>query len=991
MTWAIGGDLGSGYTPPLSPGIGGDLYPPAGQIAPFGFDAAEWGDALVGNKSAYPFGIYDLAFGQAIVSQTQSLAPSAFSADTYGVASVQNWVRYLTPAGIAGAIGNAAVFNVSLGVLASGWDSLVTGPAESPHSISYYRAVIETSGFDALATDSPAVTDGIRFLRPSPTLGEFGVQLVTNFQQTARPIGFRTDEFGTPEAGVSRTLLPFGFDGLRTGTTRVKDDRQSSAVEGIAGAFGLPAGRNYLNFLRPEPAALGGSFGGGTVFNRTQQVFVYWPADHVAGPVASPTFEMQDKQASPLGFDALRFAPLGPTVNLGYPPVEASAGMTAEFGFAMAAPRIRTVTTFGRSMDTVSKPLVANAAQSVTPVPFQADEHGRPEVLNLLQIIPRVIGISSLEMWTPFVAPRVRTLIPTGWFSFEAGRQHQLGLSPRYLLAFSISGAFGLASVQNRPVLTIGVRQDQPGTVGRPAAINRTRSVFPAGDRSDAHGTPDIRNYLMFLAMPGFEAMTPGVHAIGPRVREARPVAISGSIGFHRARLIPEPPQPQYVDVSGVEGSVGTGHFVVGTAISPAGFAELAFGTPAAAGDGIFPRGFNDLQMEGVHNVISYQTVFPFAIDELPEWGLGDAPRISPYTVWAPEGAPAQANINHPPGLSRPIGIQIGEGVITGGVVPEPFVSNWMRTVFHVSSDNVEFGNATLIQPSDSVARPLGFRGRWGFPFVLGGVQRRLMSGADTSAFGEADVSRPGDFNNTISPAGIAGEHGAPSVSGDPHDILPSGVESLLVSNFSWVSHEYPPFLMTGFDATQWGAAWVSTNPQVIHPFGWDSFVSEPVEIRDRMRVKARAFVSPFGFQAAAYGTAWVERGQRTVTAFSVFHNSVPAPRVQLRVAAEGIAPLIIPEPVVDQVEAGVLKAKGSAHEDFGLPAISAAIRAIGIAGQVGAVGVYNRLGPQGWSGAFGDALVSGDDDHTCGMLARGVRHVWNEDDAFGDAEVVNG
>jgi hypothetical protein len=990
------------------------------EAQPPGFDALEFPSPTVdlAIRLVQPFGIFELAFGATDVRSGQSFALSlGFDASAYGTANVQNFVRFLQPAGfVATTYGTALMELGAAGVFPEGWDSLAIGE----HAIDYYLALLAPEGIGELEFGDTFVADAIRLLRAEPPPNAtFGDAFISNRVRTVNPLGFRTDDFGTPAASFGIELLPFGFEPLAFGTALVKDDVQQAIPAPITGQFGLGTVRRQFEFVRPAPINQGAQWGDVDVFNRLQQVSVFWPLDHVAGPVSAPIVTLKDRQAFPFGFDALRFPFLGPSVQLGPPPIQAGAGVQTQFGQTLIADRVRTVFALGARHDQVNTPIVLNLALNFTPTPFDAALYGQPSVVNLWQFLPRVWVPEDLAFGSPFVAFGVRTLAPQGFFDFRPGMQHRVGRSPETVQPVGIPGQVGTPITIARPPIEIRTLQLQPHTeFGLQAVRNRNREVRPFSTTPDLYGLPDVQLRTRFLRPLGWDSFQSLTQEISFRLREVRPLAFSGTVGFHRVREFPEPPVLQYIEPNSIAAGEVERPTVRGNGIFPDGIAPGPFGTPSARGNTIQPQGWQSLEMADTRpDVISYQLIllgptpgFPGAEERgiaPPVWDLTNAPRISPYTVWAPTGAPQQAKDNHPPGLEEPIGIRVGQQLIVGGVVPNPMVSNFLRSIAarpvnwdpNIQDVTNRFGTPAVTDTGNRLVQPQGFRGRWGFPFVLGGDLRMFPLAFETQEFGFASVEAPNVGPRTAAASGfVATAYGTAFVSRSPGEVLPfgwlaedfGGIQSPFFTGL-WVSNEYPPFPMPGFEATEWGDARVSRNPETLHPFGWDSFVSEADDIRDAMRVRARTRIWPLGIDLLTFGSASATPFSRSIGAYSVFSGAVSIPSVQPVARAQGIEPPTIDAPVVDQVEAGILKAKGDDSAAIGHAIVRAAINAPSLIGEVGLPAVFYRLAPSGWTGEFGSALVTGDAGHTCGMQARGARHVWTEAETFGDAEVANG
>jgi len=933
-------------------------------------------------------GIYELAFGAPVVLSGQLfVSVPSIAPDVYGTAVVANGIPQLFPNGI---------------------DELAFGV----HAILNYRS----EAFPVWTMDDAYGTALVAFeVRAIAAQGfsdeASGTAFVSNYTQTAEVPGLPSLEIGGHEVGFEIELLPLGFESLAVGEHTVLDNTLYIAPPGVAGEIGLLEIRRAQEIVRPDGIAPADEFGDTAAFNLVQRVEVVWDPEFVAGPVSSPTVSNFTIEIFPLGFDGLRVPDFSDVIN-GRPPVEATLGVQTEFGFLFVAPSVRAISPAGFDAYNTGDGFVLNAALSFTPTGFESEQFGVPNpVFKGLQFSAEITAGLTQEIGTAFIAPRVRSILPEGIFDPGTGETYVGNYTQFFAPPGIPSFIEGLHFVEARLLRIEQTNQEDYLAVGSARIENRNVLLRPLPWDDATIGVPGLQLRIRYLLPTGIFAEEAGVHIVGDRLLEVRPLAISGIVGSHWVRPFPIPPDRIDVSVNGIEVTEWGMALVVGNSIFPAGWDDLQMGDARAAGTGIFPVGiFEDFTADTRPSVDATQYIWLGPTDtadwpsngiEPPIWDVPDVPRVSPHTIWAPTGAPQQAKDNHPPGDEEPIHI-LGDQSKRNTLYGTPFVADRVRTLrpswnwppfqTNPSDDPATlWGEHVVGQSFTQYIEPRWRLGRIGIHEVIGGNRTVIAPGFDDLLVGEHFVERLQEpaSTKTVFPLGFSGSFGTTWVSNYLQEVTTIGFVDTVWGD-QWVNRPYPPFAMPGIASDAYGEPWISNYRRELHMLGGDLLLMQEELPFPRMRVTGRAQPAPFGFEPLAFGSGLVEQSSRAVQAFSLFRLPFPAPSVlgQTVAQAEGHAALTLGMPIIDQVEPNSLKAKGEDTAEIGGAILRAAIAAGHAAGVMGEPRIGMPIYATSMAGVVEIPAITGEGDHTCGMAARAVVGSAGAMGAFGVATI---
>src|SRR5690606_32243306 len=202
---------------------------------------------------------------------------------------------------------------------------------------------------------------------------------------------------------------------------------------------------------------------------------------------------------------------------------------------------------------------------------------------------------------------------------------------------------------------------------------------------------------------------------------------------------------------------------------------------------------------------------------------------------WAPRGYPYTSGDETDRGHIMDFGIH-GWDHPERPVFGIAAVTHRNRAVYPDAIMASAYGDDGRVSTNPQYVRPDGTRHqRFGFPVVNGGGIVDC-NGFDMARIGEHVVMRgPYLGPQTIAPGGIKGAFGEETRVEHLHRaVAPEGFIALQISDphppvwpfaSTWVSHEYPPFEMPGFDALAFGTAWVSHYIRYVEPVGTDTAI----------------------------------------------------------------------------------------------------------------------------------------------------------------------
>lgn len=494
-------------------------------------------------------------------------------------------------------------------------------------------------------------------------------------------------------------------------------------------------------------------------------------------------------------------------------------------------------------------------------------QFGSANVATLLRNY-KWIGVGKTDgHGTPFVAPRVREIkmrphVPVRTDSFgKPGLAFEQEIVADQHPVFGWGAVTALLDVRGRPSPRL-----RPGSMridwswGRPRLHNVTPEITPLWGNMwfDQYGDTQVflewrrANVQGWLEtqMPQWQTIVVS-YADRNFVMRGRDYLIFQR--FHEIRnVIPDPPYSQPVGPASAGDQARYGATrAVRRGIDLSGFDSSVFGATDTRAMSIFPDSVLPPYSEvtgmqvGIPTVPGPQTVIASSVEPPPLDGPERTgwPRLSPYTIWAPRGAPAQAVDNHP-GREE----YIDEFLDRNNPASRPFwgrarIESTIRTVATRSGgEHGRYGNPR-ITPKPWRADPGGIRSfKPGFPWADGGDREIVTySAGDMSQVGAGvsiEIIEP--FNREL----LA------------RDFSMLRVGSLWIANFirypgvngldaahhgaTWIHPPPPPAEPDGLIATIWGSgSFIAYRVRDVLSDGFDSFVSEYDLhwFRDRLRV----------------------------------------------------------------------------------------------------------------------------------------------------------
>lgn len=951
-------------------------------------------ELLFGSSSVYnslseirPSGIYELSFGQAFMVFGQDGQLQGFDSLAFGLGSVANASLGVFVSGFqAQAFGTQSFQNLDISVDFFGFDALAMG---AEHIVDYYLSELYPAGFAATEWGDAWISNYVRtyYLDGIDAL-TFGSTTVYNQTAIVYPLPIPPEPVGTPAVGFNVSIYPMGWDSVQFGAAEFFDNSQRLPMSGfLSESFGL--GMVRTSFVNIEGVSLNEVLEDGepVVYN-LNQVIAPQPPESEPENCGIPTVTNFDREVFPQAFEPLRFG--YQILQRGLPPITPEGLSTLAMGTAWISNEIRTIHPLGFNALLFDAQAVENDADAFYPPGFESLEVAGPYVWQNLQFVLDVRVGETWALGNPFLADRVRTLSLEGRDSLDAGR-------PVVYNYQTIVRPTGWNSYQTSTTIVrdkaIRVRVDAgipPGLAGEPWIYNRNRSIFPFGPLTEAMPGPRIELGIRPVYPAGiYDSVMGDSVRVEFLNREVRVVGWTGRMGNGSVFNWPQPPGSQQALAFGIDSmDFGSVH-VTANSIEPQGFSSLLFGTPLVRGTLIELTGILGFDY-GIPTFIVTQYVYPEGIRDQALYGK---PQMSPLTVWAPFGAPGQAIENHGsagnvigyleyPSL-RDSKIPFGDKCTWFGTTA---VSNLNQSVVAVGSDSLRFGNASVSRTGLIIVHVQGMSAlRMSYHEVLGGYLTLGPTGFDAQQFGLANVAPPFDPTITTTTQGFdATVWGEAWISSRPQNVLALGADSMVFGGPKspehaglWISHEYPPFNLSGFDAAEVGEPWVSNYIRYFDMDGFEALEVDETPPYPRAVISGSARLHIMGADHSAFGAAWVAHGVRTIGAYSVFHHVIlpsPVVRGQFSAQVSGFASDTLGMPIVDQVEPGTIKARGHDSADFGLALIRSLIYPQGIAGVIGNHSVAAVIRPDGFeSGEIGGLIPVGDGEHTCGSAARVV------------------
>lgn len=810
-----------------------------------GLFASGWGSGNVGvnsvvwnyNQHVQAGGIAAVGYGKPSVwHYTRYLKPSGMQAAGYGNAWASHWLRYITAAGVG--------------------DKTARGKPWISHSPRH----LAPAGLDAMKVLESHVVGGTRIVAPVGTeMTQWGTRIIPD-GQTLYPQGF-AGEAGKPNVQLHTRYL--GAKGFET----TPDDLR----------FPFHYVWNLRQYIRQDYDPNDGL---------NPQPFGQWTA-----------IENRNKEPVPVGWLSERH---------GYTSVFNKAVVVLPKGIAAPAEepfykagsithRVRPLQLDGWDSAEQSRwAAVFNIADIVVPSGHDGLQMGTPGLENRSRLYDKVGNFDSMAMGTPMVAERVRELRIEERHTIEPPQIElpEVKLHTRYLeyvSAGDFAGA-GMPVLDIRwTVITPRWTFHPPAWIGEPALRNVTPELRTGGANHEEFGTASIRTQWRTV-----ETMYGDMAQWGrPIVRDRRHWVEFVTVGAPPQMM----PGPKVTKVGGLPDPQG---------IQPSGIAPTPLPRPVLNLLFAYPEGFdasqygratvtaNSIRVEP--GIGEYLIGEPFVFLKnralnLTEKGIKPLtevgkPRLSPNTIYAVFEAPKQAKDNHPyQDLHYVDHHPISKNYLAGPGTPR--VSNQRRQL-RASGVGVPtnqtpspriFNKQSVIDVDGSTQL------RMGWPSIPG-LQVMDLDGSGwlSQSFGAATVKRPPYVGPLyVNAAGFnAASFGANSKVEYFHRALPvqgwnamtMGASKPNDTPYTWQGLRVGPLMPTipnGFNAEQFGAAWVSHRVRDLFVPGEDFMqVAEydPMDFAKRMLVRNATTpkppvqgVGPVGFHALQAGTPGARLG----------------------------------------------------------------------------------------------------------------------------------
>lgn len=880
-------------------------------LTPQPWDSQSFGTADVAGwlKRIAPKGVpapFD-AFPSPVVWQTPSFAPKGIPAPAVPQPTV--WLRHR-----AFDIGGFSTLRMSEPVVDFRWR----------------KVVLQDKGIAAAAYGVPRVEHSYRAVAPvSWTRLSFGTSWLSFRRRYLEPRGIEPIEMSRHQIGGTRYLGPLGFEATRWGT-RIVPEAQEIFPKTFGAAYGWPTVEHYRRYLQPVGFATDTDYrdrwGLAKAWNLRQYIIQEENAESQLWPPAfSPWLKLENrnKTIGAIGYVATQYgrAQVDNKARLLSPGGIAAPVLPEYQKTGSVTHRVRPLALEGLEPPAMSRwAVVWNKAYPLRPVGLVATLFGTAEVVNTRRY-RSVQGFDAQAMGFPFVAYRVRELTFESRYGIAPPviALPDVRLNTRYVDVPGIDGTVRGQSKLGLPIVVshfnrITPRWTHQERAGSPIVRNLTPEVRPRNWLDAEFGEGAVRLQWRPVKPEGTNMERFGLTRIADRRQKVdasgfNTMRFGDKMTVRRTGL--DPVVTQYIDLrvmviapDGTQHEADDGHGVA-PPIPQMGKPDLLKGY-------VFPRSTGDLgdmlkmgRPEITANTIRVEpgywdllvgeptvslkirTLAPKAIgplvvdatdsNSMGSWGLA---RLSPHTIYAVMEATDQAKRNHGKPLTpiQPVndGIKCGMPKLStyrgridqfapyaGGIsdwMGRPHVMNMLQQIEVKGWGSMRFGMVTF-PGTQTIEHDVPLVG---------------------SAFGQAAVSRPpyvGPLQVKLS-GWLSEQIGNPFVSHFHREIFPQGSLMQVMgsslggggSNMPNALHVGPPNLhqQNGFDASGYGAPWISHRVRELLADGWDSFLCEYdyQNFKARMTVRRTGqssaqwqVVGPHGFVATEYSAPDVKPG----------------------------------------------------------------------------------------------------------------------------------
>lgn len=808
-----------------------------------------------GDRTLQGIGAAVLALGAPTVTLSiRTLYPTALPVTwAVGAPALELKNRNLYPSGLFSQVmGGTGIDNREKYVTPGGMGSPGIGAVRIESTIRH----VYPSGVSVLGTGTTWVSDSPRYVE----VGE----------------GFKTSAYGVPTLGYGRALAPAGWTDEAFGTRIVPYDQLLYGHGLLALQFGAHTvtnqnqtltGRGFLSGTREEYR-----WGTAKVWNWRQYAAQYAQSEVDSG-LTPPT--MPDDLAIADRNRVLGVAAPGNPPGLPVPTIANNARLVKPTGVAPVAAtgvlqithRDRSFVMTGFTTLVMQKYLVVyNKARVLAPAGIASAAYGAlTGVVNTRRTFRIYSYLNSLEMGTPMVAYRIRSFRladqgiapPTLKVGTTAVKLWRSFVAPG---GFDQSG-FGAAYLQIHWTIFYlsGIKA---AVYGSPVVKNKTPQLYAYGRDSSVFGTTSVRTQWRRVTLDGIPSQVFGDALIKDRRLWITPNGVDKLLFGPKARIektTEDPPAAQTLYPGGfsmlnMEGIVNLNQQVAYVS----GFSALASGAAVVASNGILVTPGAGVFGYGSPTVeLFIRTLVPDSIGQSPEFDTGSFPRMTPWTIWAPKGAPDQA--------SRILGqggayIDIGGDANNPGIKPgEPTITLAYRSITGPTLGSLAGAGTPGLALRRQYIKPTGYTpSRQGYQMIGPFTQTAGQWGDDTevpdTAYGSPTVT-----NHYTGPQTITGSGWSSFGMGtaDPElfirTLVPRGFSALGMgnSNDETESHQYQklhvgppnPTIPDGWDSATFGTGWISLKIRDVRAAGFDTFACDySVDDFDgRMKVKQKS------------------------------------------------------------------------------------------------------------------------------------------------------
>lgn len=965
------------------------------------------------------------------------LDPDGWSALLVGAHTIYNWLTIATPPSIdAGAFGAAAVTTPTQ-VTATGWAQLIMGtPAVAR------REMPQPEGWDSLLglggigiapwngrprpTPWTATDWGVQFISllnrelftTSWSPAAVGTPMVSDSPRYVRQRVISTMQFGFPELGWTRERAAQGFEATEWGTSDAWDQRQHITPAGLEiWAAGTADVALYNRYVRP-----------GQWFYQQDWLLIGALTDvRNARQIIEQAFQVSAHDGGVFGdypgvrnrntaYDVQGYV----TLSVGRPEIELSADAliptwweSAEWGVgSFIAHNIRTVSAEGDDSARFGDyPSLRNAAASLPLQGYTATATGAQQIRNRGTYYPvPAIGDTDQagEAWVSR-SPRTLDAAGRGMYAQQIGTlitgYREQFVLPELIeptavmgsvwvveqftrattlqpIAFDEVSAGALARNVTPEVRPISVPQDQWGAG---AIRTQWRTVSASGSALTAW--PSERPFIEYrtkrLRLDGWDSFkTRDLHVVELATPSPPPTVVVGEIRVGAPiGLTPE-----------LQATLFGGLTIREQQIEVEGWDALIVGQPILRSNvlrpSMLPQDYVTTPTVIGARYIQQQR------DELPFTESG-TPTMSPWYIYAagnPFGLEPDEPIDYRETRPRVGGPLWGQA---SAVLRTQLIRAEHDPDDHNDGIRTQYGDCEA-QLKHRMLRPSSLSAsKFGFP-RLPAEQVQEMEGWDALELNAPEVlaftlnrvvyARPATaieieqpdvqfLHRTVTPLALGGdEHGTQSA-----------------------QHEYPPFEMVGWSATEWGDAMIDYRVRRRDVQGWDSDEMEYAvgQLTKRMRIAHRPppvrGPRPAGFTASAFGAPATGIRQRTLQASQHYSWAPGYPTVAHLQALQPGAFEATEWGDVDRMIPGSARPRGEDWAEFGRGALARTLPAAPIAElEFGVPNAGWRAEVDGWDAlALAAAVVIGTNGHSCGRFPRAVLGGGMQSDQHGSTAIA--